>query len=88
MEIIPDNIGLNYVSCVSLKKKLKAQGFVSGSYFQKVAYYAKKDEGVEVAGYVFPSQRKNDKPHRAVLTRPINKSKQQVEESQCTCQIG
>lgn len=86
MEIIPDNIGLNYVSCVSLKKKLKAQGFVSGSYFQKVAFYAKNDDVVEVAGYVFPSQRKNDKPHRAVLT--INKSKQQVEESQCTCQIG
>ena len=86
LSLIPDNIGLNYLSEVSLKKKLKAQGFISGSYFSKVVFCKKDQETVDAVGFVYPSQRKRDKPHQAVVT--IYLTAKRLDDAHCSCQAG
>ncbi|XP_045189076.2 uncharacterized protein LOC123546672 [Mercenaria mercenaria] len=84
---IPDDFGISYLNKhVSLRRKQKAQAFVSGCYVERVKFYKISENIVQIGGEVYPSVKKNEQRH--VVSLDVDVKEKVIVEGYCRCQQG
>lgn len=84
---IPDDFGINYFKfSLSLRKKQRAQAFVTGAHIEDVKIFVSREKFFDIKAEVWPSTKKNEGRH--IVNMEIDITNKCIVDAFCKCKQG